>query len=313
MQLIWVSGPTARVVTLSITLPKVMAALGMLSTFFIVVGFAFHFIGLRMAVEYSPEIVHSIGGVTSKSELERIEAGYRDRLSQLQHQVEGMMDTVRGIEQHKQRMAELIGWDAGRQLINATADKGRLGQGGPSSMLSFLSPRPIPLATQFNTTSEELSALGHSLESLQQRWDHELDKMHRLPTSLPLEQPFAVTSGFGIRLDPFTRMPDMHQGIDFVADVGTPVRATAPGIVVQSERAGAYGNLVEVEHADGYSTRYAHLQSRRVKVGQTLQRGEVLGTLGNTGRSTGPHLHYEILRHGRAQHPERAFLTKDRS
>jgi murein DD-endopeptidase MepM/ murein hydrolase activator NlpD len=131
-----------------------------------------------------------------------------------------------------------------------------------------------------------------------------------LPVGLPLPGDFLVSSGYGLRIDPLRGVPTHHEGMDFVAPTGTPVLATAPGLVTRSEWAGPYGQLVEVAHAEHYKTRYAHLSKRLVSIGQAVQRQEKIGELGNTGRSTGPHLHYEVLRHGRAINPA-AVLPKD--
>lgn len=313
MQLIWVSSPTASVVTISITLRKVITGLCLMSVFFVALGFVFHFVGLRVALEYSPAIVHSLGGVTSKSELERMEAAYQAQVANLQSQVHSMLETVRGLEQHKRQMAELIGWDSGRQRLHGSLSGRWDGQGGPMHMLPFLSARPQALAEQLQTQAQDFQSLEQTLRSLKSNWAQEQQGLLDLPVSLPLAEPFGVSSGFGFRLDPFSRLPSLHQGLDFVAATGTPVQVTAPGVVSRSAYSGAYGQMVEVEHAQGYATRYAHLQERRVAVGDLLQRGDVVGTLGNSGRSTGPHLHYEILRYGHALHPARAFRGLSRS
>lgn len=114
---------------------------------------------------------------------------------------------------------------------------------------------------------------------------------------LPLARPMAgdsdFTSNFGYRVDPFTRGPAMHTGVDFRAEHGSPIRAAAPGKVVTAEYSGGYGNMVEIEHAGGLRTRYAHMSAISVSVGQNVTTGTVLGRVGSTGRSTGPHLHYE--------------------
>jgi murein DD-endopeptidase MepM/ murein hydrolase activator NlpD len=102
-------------------------------------------------------------------------------------------------------------------------------------------------------------------------------------------------------------LPSLHEGIDFVAAVGTPVLATAAGEVIRAEYSGAYGNLVEVAHTQGFVTRYAHLKTIDVQPGDPVKQHAVLGTLGNTGRSTGPHLHYELLFKGRSMHPAKAM------
>jgi murein DD-endopeptidase MepM/ murein hydrolase activator NlpD len=114
-----------------------------------------------------------------------------------------------------------------------------------------------------------------------------------LPLRRPMEAEADFSSNYGYRVDPFTRAPAMHTGVDFRAEHGSLIRATAPGKVVTAEYSGGYGNMVEIEHVGGVSTRYAHMSAISVSVGQTVATGTVLGRVGSTGRSTGPHLHYE--------------------
>lgn len=116
----------------------------------------------------------------------------------------------------------------------------------------------------------------------------------KLPIARPMAGEFDFTSNFGYRVDPFTRGPAMHTGVDFRAETGTQIRAAAPGKVVTAEYSGGYGNLVEIEHANGLSTRYAHMSAISASVGQVVTTGTVIGRVGTTGRSTGPHLHYEV-------------------
>jgi murein DD-endopeptidase MepM/ murein hydrolase activator NlpD len=116
----------------------------------------------------------------------------------------------------------------------------------------------------------------------------------QLPLARPLGAQFDITSGFGTRVDPFTRGYAMHSGIDFRAPTGTHVRVTAPGRVAEAGTSGGYGRMVEVDHGNGISTRYAHLSVILVKEGDAVAAGAVIGQVGSTGRSTGPHLHYEV-------------------
>ena len=141
----------------------------------------------------------------------------------------------------------------------------------------------------------------------------ELARLTRVAVALPLGRPTAaevdVTSGFGVRIDPFTRGPAMHAGIDFRADPGSPVRAAGAGTVVTAEYSGGYGNLVEIDHGHGVTTRYAHLSRIAVREGQSVGAGTVVGRVGSTGRSTGPHLHYETRIDGEAVDPLRFLRT----
>jgi murein DD-endopeptidase MepM/ murein hydrolase activator NlpD len=114
------------------------------------------------------------------------------------------------------------------------------------------------------------------------------------------------TSGFGMRADPFTGLPRFHNGIDLANRVGTPIRAAASGRVVHIEsQIGNYGRFVIVRHPDGFQTLYAHLQDFSVRTGQYVDRGKVLGSMGNTGRSTGPHLHFSVIHNGTFVNPLR--------
>lgn len=130
--------------------------------------------------------------------------------------------------------------------------------------------------------------------------------------SSPIET-VVVTSGYGYRNDPFSGRQAFHGGIDLAAAYGTPVRAAYEGVVEFSGWAGGYGNLVVVRHAFGYRTLYGHLQSRAVRVGAHLERGMLLGKVGSTGASTGPHLHFEVQHHGLSVDPARyTVLQHDR-
>lgn len=149
-----------------------------------------------------------------------------------------------------------------------------------------------------------------------QRQLAEADRLRRLAATLPLARPLAgeieTTSGFGYRLDPFTRSIAMHTGLDFRDEWGAPVRATAPGKVVTAEWSGGYGRMVEIDHGNGISTRYGHLSQIGVEVGRQVQTGDVIGRLGSTGRSTGPHLHYETRVDGDAVDPLRYLRAAER-
>lgn len=144
--------------------------------------------------------------------------------------------------------------------------------------------------------------------------DEALDALENAKTearSLPLASPatgISVSSMFGARKDPLLGTLAMHSGIDFRAGLGTPARATGAGRVVSAGWNGSYGKMIEIEHANGISSRYAHLSRVDVAAGDKVEAGDVIGATGNTGRSTGPHLHYEVRRQGEARDPSR-FLN----
>jgi len=107
-----------------------------------------------------------------------------------------------------------------------------------------------------------------------------------------------ITSNFGYRSDPFGGFNALHTGLDIAGDYGSPIQATADGIVELAGWDGGYGNSVVISHGNGLSTRYGHMSDIKVKVGQTVKKGETIGLMGSTGRSTGTHVHYEILKNG---------------
>lgn len=124
------------------------------------------------------------------------------------------------------------------------------------------------------------------------------------PSGRPVEKGW-MSSGFGKRTDPFKGKRSFHRGLDFAGKRGSNVVAVASGVVVRSELASGFGNLVEIKHADGYSTLYAHNKENKVKVGQVVSKGETIALLGSTGRSSGPHVHFEVHRNGKVIDPLR--------
>jgi murein DD-endopeptidase MepM/ murein hydrolase activator NlpD len=131
---------------------------------------------------------------------------------------------------------------------------------------------------------------------------------------LPLAKPTAagvMSSGFGVRFDPFTGRPALHSGLDFAGGMFTPVFSTAPGVVSFTGQRTGYGNVVEIDHGGGFKTRYAHLAAFSVHVGERVGVGQRIASMGSTGRSTGPHLHYEVWVNGRAQNPDRFVRAGD--
>lgn len=152
-------------------------------------------------------------------------------------------------------------------------------------------------ASQFQ---EQVTALDVALGNL--------ESARLLAAKLPIGQPmssWSVSSKFGPRLDPFKRRAGLHSGIDLRAPTGLPVRATGAGKVVIAGRNGGYGLMVEIVHENGLVTRYAHMSKVRVKVGDIIKAGRLVGNVGSTGRSTGPHLHYEVRFRDKPQNPAR--------
>jgi murein DD-endopeptidase MepM/ murein hydrolase activator NlpD len=153
-----------------------------------------------------------------------------------------------------------------------------------------------------------VSAFDRQLFRIRQARGH-IDRLSKTLAAVPIRKPMSgemeSTSGFGMRTDPFIRAPAMHTGLDFRAETGEAARATAAGTVTIAGWNGGYGKMVEIDHGNGFATRYAHLSAIDVEVGQSIRIGQVVGRVGSTGRSTGPHLHYETRVDGDAVDPQK--------
>ena len=178
--------------------------------------------------------------------------------------------------------------------------------GGPSAGAALTSVTP-GLASPENTLSV-LKDLLQGLESRLQTVRSNVDKRNSLAAATPSIWPTHgwLSSSMGNRADPLTGEKDFHPGLDISADTGDPVYATADGKITTAAMAGNYGNLVVIDHGYGIETRYGHLSAFKVREGQPVKRGDLLGLVGATGRTTGSHLHYEVRANGRILNPLRA-------
>jgi hypothetical protein len=197
-----------------------------------------------------------------------------------------------GMESRVRRMRGVIS-DLGLDMAQLEAATPRPPMGGPFVPVK-LSPDASPFDRQLyriNLTRAQIDRLNRTLALV--------------PYRKPVVGEVEFTSGFGVRSDPFLGRPAMHTGLDFRASTGDPVRVTANGKVVSAGWSGGYGRMVEVDHGNGLSTRYGHLSEINVKLGEQVKIGQVIGEVGSTGRSTGPHLHYETRIDGEAVDPQK--------
>jgi len=172
----------------------------------------------------------------------------------------------------------------------------------PAVLSNMLSPD-----TTFGVLSDLLGAMASRLDIMRTG----VQRRQALAAATPSIWPVSgwLSSPYGSRRDPFTGGADFHPGLDISADYGQPVRATADGTIAVAERSGSYGNLVEIDHGYGIVTRYGHLSRFRATAGQQVHRGDVIGYVGSTGRSTSAHLHYEILLNGKLTNPLKLLAT----
>jgi murein DD-endopeptidase MepM/ murein hydrolase activator NlpD len=218
----------------------------------------------------------------------------QDKVNQAQLAILG------GLQEPAERLATRL--HAAFSAAGLAANQLSLPQGSakPAAMGGPFVPLP--------TNSAESAAFARAATEAQNAIA-DAEKLRLLATHVPFGAPLPghteVTSPFGPRIDPFLGRPAMHTGIDLRDDYGAPVRATAEGIVALAGNDGGYGNMVEIDHGNGLSTRYAHLSSISVQQGQKVGIGTIVGRIGETGRATGPHLHYETRIDGEPVDPTR--------
>jgi murein DD-endopeptidase MepM/ murein hydrolase activator NlpD len=218
-----------------------------------------------------------------EASLDRLEQRQAATLDSMERNYQSRALRIRGV------LIEL-GIEPGK--ASATAEHGSA-LGGPF----------VPLRLPKDDNSRESQLHRISLARLQfQRLRHALNN---IPVRKPIEGEIDLASAFGVRQDPFTGSPAMHTGVDLHGEPGEPVRASADGTVTAAGWSGGYGRVVDIDHGNGLSTRYGHLSAIDVRVGQSIRGGQILGKVGSTGRSTGPHLHYETRVRGEAVDPQR--------
>lgn len=236
-----------------------------------------------------------------------------------QEQVLEPLQVVRNyMDQMQNREANLISEASAymnRQNARMSRTFGKLGL-NPANVVSRSRHKPANVGGPFVAASSQLNSevLTSRVNELSQElatWERLKYQSGRLPLWRPMSREHEVTSGFGLRKDPFRRRAAMHAGIDFRGPIGSAVRATAAGTVIKAGRHGGYGRLIEIRHENGVTTRYAHLSKILVKSGQRVKKGDRIGKLGNSGRSTGPHLHYETRVGGNAIDPKRFWRARD--
>ncbi len=220
--------------------------------------------------------------VRLQTSLDKVESRQMAALSAVEDSMESRVRRMRGVFT-----------DLGLDMAQLEAATPRAGMGGPYV--------PVKLAPNAGAFERQLYRINITRTQV----EHLNRTLALVPYRKPVIGEVEFTSGFGVRSDPFLGRPAMHTGLDFRAATGDPVRATANGKVVSSGWAGGYGRMVEIDHGNGLSTRYGHMSEINVKVGDQIKIGQVIGEVGSTGRSTGPHLHYETRIDGEAVDPQK--------
>jgi len=258
---------------------------------------------LRYAVETRDPRIFSLFSGVMRDEMDNSRAYLRDSLDAMSTRLGELQAQVLRLDTLGERVARLAGF----RPQDLALDREGAGAGSvasvPAAPLSFgeLARRLDVLARQVDDGSDKLGLLDSVLT---------LDNIKKklVPSALPIKTGI-FSSVFGWRPDPFNGRPSLHEGIDFTSARGTPILAAAAGVVVTSEYHPQYGNMVEIDHGNGLTTRYAHCSRRLARVGDVVMKGAIIGEVGSSGRATGPHLHFEVRQNGVAKNPARFLRT----
>lgn len=292
MQLMWTTSPLGKLHCVSMRARRVAMSLAAVAALFVVAGVAISVAAFKLAFDYDPALVAEIGGVLTLSEAEKRESEYQRKLEALRREIEAARAQLGELHALKEEFARLAAPRAGRAQPERRHAPGR---GGPHVA--------IDAGGAFDITRDEIATLHEHLQQARSEWRRELARLDRVPSAAPLSDMRGLSSSYGVRLDPFTHTPARHEGVDISAAAGTPILATASGTVARVAADPQYGRMVDIDHGNGYLTRYAHALAISVKPGQQVRRGTPIGAVGSTGRSTAPHLHYEVRLEHRPQNP----------
>ncbi len=273
----------------------------MLAAFFLAVTLVsagiYHWILLKGAREGWP-VISQVMRLVVKDEFDQRDRYMRENIEVLAKRMGEMQAKLMQMESLAERVSGLAGLDPA--AVRVSPGRGGTLVSGRDLTLQELQATMDHIEVDTGTRNDLMTAIESRL------FEQKIKKL-MIPTQAPV--PDASTgSGFGWRIDPFTGMSAMHEGLDFPAPVGTPVLSAAGGVVVTQETHPNYGFYIEVDHGNEVLTRYAHLSRSVVKKGDLIKRGQKLAEVGSSGRSTGPHLHFEVLVRGVAQNPQK-FLA----
>lgn len=309
MQILITTGVLSRTRVLQFTpLTLVLSLLALALPTMMLSLMLYHAVVLKAAHEHWPVISQAVRYVEQQEFAQR-DRYMRENLDAMAAKVGDLQAKLMHLEAVSERVAGMAGMKPDELKKIEAEPKGA--SGGP--LVSMLDAKPTSRILQ------DINDQMGSLQSLSERdadvftlieshlFEKRLEAL-MVPSSAPVIGP--IGSGFGFRTDPFTHRPALHTGLDFPSDPGTSIMAAAGGVVLSAGPHPQYGQLVELDHGNGLVTRYAHTSRMLVKQGDLVKRGQKIAEVGNTGRSTGPHLHFEVLVEGVQQNPAKFLASQ---
>jgi len=300
MHIILVSRRLTNAKSLTLSTRHLLGLAGGLAMLLLLLSTGLFYLTLRHATQLKIPYLEAVVLSAQAQESQRNEAYLRENLNAMAVKLGEMQAQLMRLDSLGERLAALAGFKPSEFRFSETPGRGgALTSSVPSHPLSIneFNQQMASLARQMENRNDSLGILESQL------FDAKV-KRRLMPTIPPVEGSWSASS-FGWRIDPITGMQAMHEGMDFIADTGTPIVAAAGGLVTVAESHHQYGLMVEIDHGNDFTTRYAHASRVFVKVGDLVQRGRKVAEVGSTGRTTGPHLHFEVRYKGVAQNPAR--------
>lgn len=303
MNIIFISNNSERARKLTLTKAHIVLSVGAFLFLIVVAVLSLNFISLRYADRIEAPILKAVLVNPQEERHQKIQMQLQDNLNVMASRLGQMQAQLLRLDALGERLAESSGIKS-KDFSFADAP----GQGGARNDLSAEQLSFSEFSHKLEELSNMLEERTDKLGALDSLLRHDRINKFVLPSEMPVETDW-FSSGYGYRIDPFTGKRAFHEGVDFIAEVGAPIKAAAGGVVIYSDRHPEYGNMVEIDHGDGLVTRYAHASKCLVNLGEVVLQGQKIAEVGNTGRSTGPHLHFEIRHNDKPQNPAR-FLKK---
>ena len=303
MNIILVTGAHARARTLTLDWRHWLVGGFGLFVLFVSFTFAFNFVTLQWAAAVQHPWLQAIVLADQRAEMQRVQERVQGHLSAMAVRLGELQAQMLRLDTLGERLAKSAGLKPQElQDLHASAVPGR---GGAES--SWVPPRNLTLlefTEMLDRLARQVDARTDQLNVLEALLLQNSTNRRFLPTLPPILESW-FSSNFGYRIDPFTGQRAFHEGIDFPAEKGTPILAAAPGKVIFADVHPEYGKMVEIDHGNGLVSRYAHASQLAVKEGDLVVAGQRIASVGTTGRSTGPHLHFEVRLNGVPQNPAR--------
>jgi murein DD-endopeptidase MepM/ murein hydrolase activator NlpD len=305
MHIILVSNRLAKAKSVTLTTAHLLAGATFLALVVLGLAAAVFWVSVRHADDFKIPQLQSLVLSAQQQETQKTRDFLRENLNAMAMKLGEMQAQLMRLDALGERVSSLAGF---KQEFRFSETPGR---GGAVSSIPPQNLSMVEFSQKLDQVSKRMETRTDYLGILESQLFDTKMKKKLMPTIPPVDGRWNASS-FGWRIDPFTGMHAMHEGIDFPAEPGTPVFAAAGGVVIFADSHPQYGNMVEIDHGNDFTTRYAHNSKLLVKVGDLVHRGRKIAESGSTGRSTGPHVHFEVRYKGIAQDPNRFLQASAR-